>query len=135
MSTTSDAEVIVERLVRFIKDELYPGREVIGLHEPSFTGNEKAYVVDAIDSTFVSSVGRYVDRFEEMVAEYTGAGRAVAAMNGTAALHTALHLLDVGRGDLVNDSKTYLNDSKTYLETQPQNAWAAEDSTKSYRES
>jgi perosamine synthetase len=97
----SDATVVTQRLIRFIKDELYPGREVIGLHEPTFTGNEKAYVLDAIDSTFVSSVGKYVDRFEEMVAEYTGAARAVAAMNGTAALHAALHLMGVGREDLV----------------------------------
>ena len=103
MCTTSesDATAVAQRLVRFIKDDLYPGREVIGLHEPTFTGNEKAYVLDAIDSTFVSSVGKYVDRFEEMVAEYTGAGRAVAAVNGTAALHAALHLMGVGRDDLV----------------------------------
>lgn len=97
----SDATAVAQRLVRFIKDELYPGREVIGLHEPTFTGNEKAYVLDAIDSTFVSSVGKYVDRFEEMVAEYTGAARAVAAVNGTAALHAALYLMGVGRDDLV----------------------------------
>jgi len=92
---------LAERLARFIRDELYPGRNVVGLHEPTFDGNEKAYVLDAIDSTFVSSVGKYVDRFESMVAEYTGAGRAVGAMNGTAALHAALHLLGVGREDLV----------------------------------
>ena len=103
MSTTSEsaATAVAQRLIRFIKDELYPERDVIGLHEPTFTGNEKAYVLDAIDSTFVSSVGKYVDRFEEMVAEYTGAARAVAAVNGTAALHAALHLMGVGRDDLV----------------------------------
>ncbi|MDA3951966.1 MAG: LegC family aminotransferase [Spirochaeta sp.] len=97
----SETSTVANRLVRIIKDELYPGREVIGLHEPTFTGNEKAYVLDAIDSTFVSSVGKYVDRFEEMVAEYTGATKAVAAMNGTAALHATLHLMGVGRDDLV----------------------------------
>ncbi len=101
MSTTSDPTAVANHLVRFIRDELYPGRDVIGLHEPTFTGNEKAYVLDAIDSTFVSSVGKYVDRFEEMVAEYTGATRAIAAMNGTAALHATLHLMGVGRDDLV----------------------------------
>lgn len=90
-----------ERIIRLIKDELFPGRDAVGLHEPTFTGNEKAYVADAIDSTFVSSVGKYVDLFEEMVADYTGAKKAVAAMNGTAALHTALHLMGVGRDDLV----------------------------------
>jgi len=92
---------LAKHLATFIREELYPGREVIGLHEPTFDGNEKAYVLDAIDSTFVSSVGKYVDRFEEMMAEYTGAARAVAAMNGTAALHAALHLVGVGRDDLV----------------------------------
>jgi perosamine synthetase len=92
---------LAKHLATFIREELYPGREVIGLHEPTFDGNEKAYVLDAIDSTFVSSVGKYVDRFEEMMAEYTGAARAVAAMNGTAALHAALHLIGVGRDDLV----------------------------------
>jgi aminotransferase in exopolysaccharide biosynthesis len=103
MSTTSrsDGKAVAQRLARFIKDELFPGRDVIGLHEPTFTGNEKAYVLDAIDSTFVSSVGKYVDRFERMVAEYTGAAKAVAAVNGTSALHAALHLIGVGRDDLV----------------------------------
>jgi aminotransferase in exopolysaccharide biosynthesis len=67
----------------------------IPLHEPKFTGNEKKYVNDAIDSTFVSSVGEYVDRFEQMICELTGASFAVAAMNGTSALHVALRLLDV----------------------------------------
>ena len=89
------------QLTGFIRDDLYPGRETIGLHEPTFDGNEREYVLDAIDSTYVSSVGKYVDRFEKMVAEYTGAGRAVAAVNGTAALHAAMHLVGVGRDDLV----------------------------------
>jgi len=92
---------LVDALIAFITTELYPGREVIGLHEPSFDGNERAYVLDAIDSTFVSSVGKYVDRFEEMVAAYTGATRGVATVNGTAALHVALRLVGVKPGDLV----------------------------------
>ena len=90
-----------KQLARFIREELYPGCDTVGLHEPTFVGNEQKYVVDAIDSTFVSSVGLYVDRFEKMVASYTGARRAVAVVNGTAALHAALHLLGVGRDDLV----------------------------------
>ncbi|PBQ31526.1 aminotransferase DegT [Sphingobacteriaceae bacterium] len=81
--------------------ELYPGQDFIPLHEPRFWGNDKAYVADAIDSTFVSSVGKYVDRFEEMIREYTGAKYAVAAVNGTAALHMSLVLAGVKRDELV----------------------------------
>lgn len=71
------------------------------LHVPTFAGNEWKYVKDTLDSTFVSSVGKYVDRFEEMLAEYTGAKRAVAVVNGTAALHVALRLIGVRPGDEV----------------------------------
>ena len=76
-------------IIDFIRN-LYQTTEFIPLHEPKFVGNEKAYVADCIDSTFVSSVGKYVDRFEQMMAEYTGAKYAVATVNGTAALHIAL---------------------------------------------
>lgn len=71
------------------------------LHEPEFSGNERDYVVDCIDTGWVSSVGKYVDRFEEMLCETTGAGFAVATVNGTAALHTALHLAGVEPGEEV----------------------------------
>ncbi|HQH50009.1 MAG TPA: LegC family aminotransferase [Candidatus Cloacimonadota bacterium] len=80
---------------------LYPGRETIPLHEPCFGGNEKKYLLDCVDSTFVSSVGKYVDQFEAMVRDYTGAKYAVATVNGTAALHIALKLAGVEQGDLV----------------------------------
>ena len=73
----------------------------IYLHEPLFVGNEKAYLNDAIDSTFVSSVGEYVNRFEKMMAEITGAKYGVAVVNGTAALHVALKLAGVKRDDEV----------------------------------
>lgn len=84
----------------FIKD-LYPEKEIIALHEPVFRGNERKYVLDAIDSTFVSSVGKYVNRFEEMMCEITGAKYAVATVNGTAALHIALLTAGVKKSDLV----------------------------------
>lgn len=80
---------------------LYPGRETIPLHEPFFGGNEKKYLLDCIDSTYVSSVGKYVDRFEKMIREFTGVKYAVATVNGTAALHVALLLAGVQKGDLV----------------------------------
>lgn len=87
-------------IVAFIRG-LYQTAEFIPLHEPKFVGNEKAYVLDCIDSTFVSSVGKYVDRFEQMMADYTGAKYAVATVNGTAALHIALKLAGVNQGDEV----------------------------------
>ncbi|MBA7659540.1 GDP-perosamine synthase [subsurface metagenome] len=87
-------------IIDFIKS-LYPGENPVPLHAPRFTGNEKKYVVDAIDSTFVSSVGKYVDRFEEMICEITGAKYAIATVNGTCALHIALKLAGVEQGDEV----------------------------------
>lgn len=77
------------------------GRETASLHEPLFQGNEKEYVQDCIESTFVSSVGNYVDRFEQNLADYTGARRVVAVVNGTAALQVALQLAGVESGDEV----------------------------------
>lgn len=69
--------------------------EFIPLHEPRFVGNEKKYINECIDSTFVSSVGKFVDRFEEMIAEYVGVKYAVATVNGTSALHISLLLAGV----------------------------------------
>jgi len=81
-------------------------RSVLGtqpgaLHEPRFAGNEWAYVKECLDSTFVSSVGKFVDRFEADLAAYTGAGHAIAVVNGTAALHVAMQLAGVQRDDEV----------------------------------
>ena len=78
-----------KEVISFIRS-LYPGKEFIPLHEPVFDGNERKYVLETIDSTFVSSVGKFVDKFEEMVCAYTGAKYAVATVNGTSALHMAL---------------------------------------------
>ncbi len=86
--------------VDFIK-QYYQTNKTIALHEPCFIGNEKKYLVDTIDSTFVSSVGEYVDHFETMCADFTGAKYAVATVNGTAALHIALQLVNVGMGEEV----------------------------------
>ncbi len=67
----------------------------IALHEPTFQGNEWTYVKDCLDSGWVSSVGEYINQFEDKLAQYTGASYAVATVNGTAALHIALHLAGV----------------------------------------
>ncbi|MEG5908740.1 LegC family aminotransferase [Enterobacter mori] len=87
-------------LVDFIRD-LYKTDDFIPLHVPTFIGNEKAYVADTIESSFVSSVGKYVDEFERKIESYTKSPRAVATVNGTAALHAALYLSGVQRSDLV----------------------------------
>lgn len=89
-----------EALVHFVRD-VYRTNDFIALHEPRFWGNEKSYVADAIDSTFVSSAGQYVSRFENAVADATGAAFAVATVNGTTALHVAMMLTGVIPGDLV----------------------------------
>ena len=87
-------------VILFIRN-LYQTADFIALHEPKFAGNEKAYLIDCIDSTYVSSVGKYVDRFEQLVAEYTGVKYAIATVNGTAALHIALKLAGVSQEDEV----------------------------------
>lgn len=77
------------------------GAPPAALHEPQFGGNEWAYLKECLDSTFVSSVGKFVDRFEADVAAFTGARHAVAVSTGTAALHVALRLAGVRPGDEV----------------------------------
>ena len=90
-----------DRFVKFVRDVFNEGSGFIPLHEPRFTGNEKKYVADAIDSTFVSSVGQYVNHFEKQIRDYTGASYAIATTNGTAALHIALLLAGVKQNELV----------------------------------
>jgi len=87
-------------IVEFIH-KLYKTKDFIPLHEPRFNGNEKKYLNDCIDSTFVSSVGKYVDRFEEEFAQKVGAKYAIATVNGTSALHLSLLLADVEKDDEV----------------------------------
>ena len=81
--------------------ELYGTEGMVPLHVPTFRGNEKKYLNECIDSTFVSSVGKFVDRFEEMMVEYTGTQKAVVCVNGTNALHMAMLLVGVEREDEV----------------------------------
>lgn len=97
--STASASSVVDQIVNAIRSVVGEGN--VALHEPRFAGNEWAYLKDCLDSTFVSSVGRYVDRFEADLANYTGARHAVAVVNGTAALHVALQLAGVQAGDEV----------------------------------
>ena len=87
-------------IVEFVRDT-YKTDEFIPLHAPAFNGNEKNYLMETIESTFVSSVGKFVDDFERKIEAYTGSTKAIATVNGTAALHSALYIADVQRGDLV----------------------------------
>jgi aminotransferase in exopolysaccharide biosynthesis len=89
-----------QNVIGFIKD-LYNNQEFVPLAVPKFIGNEKKYLNECIDTTFVSSVGKFVDRFEEDMAEYTGAKRAVVCVSGTNALHMSLMLVGVKRDDEV----------------------------------
>jgi len=92
----------------FIKVQ-FPGQEFVPLHVPLFIGNERKYVMDTLDSTFVSSVGAYVDKFEAMMCDITGAAHAIAIVNGTNALHMALLLADVERDDeVISQSLTFI---------------------------
>ena len=77
------------------------GKEPLSLHEPTFDGNERRYLDDCIDSTFVSSVGKFVDQFEADLVKYTKSKYAIATVNGTAALHIALKLVNLKKDDEV----------------------------------
>lgn len=95
----SNPLLLTERVVAAIRAVVGPGPAV--LHEPTFAGNEWHYLKECLDTTFVSSTGKFVDRFEAELASYTGAKHAVAVVNGTAALHIALKLAGVQAGDEV----------------------------------
>jgi len=110
-----------DRLISFVREQ-YATNEFIPLHAPVFLGRERELVLDTINSTFVSSVGAYVDRFERDTAVFCGSPRAVAVVNGTAALHIALVLAGVKRDDLVvTQSLTFVAtcNAITYCGAQP----------------
>ena len=91
---------MLENVINFIQ-ETYQTKGFVPLHGPKFIGNEKKYLNECIDSTFVSSVGKFVDEFERKIASYTGTKYAVATSNGTSALHIALLLANVENNDEV----------------------------------
>jgi perosamine synthetase len=96
MTTCPDLPTQIVGAIRSVVDAKHAT-----LHEPEFNGNEWLYLKDCLDSTFVSSVGKFVDRFEYDLAKFTGSKFAVAVASGTAALHIALKLADVQVGDEV----------------------------------
>jgi perosamine synthetase len=87
-------------VTEYIKD-LYGTRDFIPLHVPKFSGKEKDYLAHCIDTTFVSSVGEFVDRFEEQMTQITKTKKGVAVVNGTAGIQVALRLVGVKAGDEV----------------------------------
>lgn len=99
MSAVAARSDLVSQVVDAVRSVVGPG--AIALHEPTFAGNEWLYLKECLDSTFVSSVGKFVDRFEADLAAFTGAKHAVAVVNGTAALQIALQLAGVREGDEV----------------------------------
>jgi len=100
-STISSATERLTGVVDLLKNVLAEMEVPSTLHEPLFDGNELKYVTECIETGWVSSVGSFVDRFESMMAEITGAGRAVAIVNGTAALQLALKIVGVQVNDEV----------------------------------
>lgn len=91
---------MIDQFVDYVRS-IYQTNDFIPLHEPHFTGNEKRYINETIDSSYVSSIGAFVNCFEKSLQEYTGAEAAIATSSGTSAIHTALHLCGVSYGDLV----------------------------------
>jgi len=94
-------ELNIESIIAALKNVIPADKIPVALHEPRFQGNEWIYLKDCIDSTYVSYVGQYVNKFESMLSEFTGATKAVAVVNGTAALHIALKLVGVEPDDEV----------------------------------
>ena len=99
---------MLNNFVDFVRS-VYGTNEFVPLHEPRFVGNEKKYLLECIDSTFVSSVGAFVDRFESDFAKAVGSKYAIAAVNGTAALHISLILAGVKREhEVISQSLTFI---------------------------
>ncbi len=99
MTPQRQASDLSENIISALRSVL--GDEPQSLHTPSFDGNEWSYLKECLDSNYVSSVGKFVDRFEKNIADFTGARYAVAVVNGTSALHIALKLAGVGKNDEV----------------------------------
>jgi aminotransferase in exopolysaccharide biosynthesis len=92
---------VVNETISFVREKFDTPEDFIPLHVPRFVGNEKEYVTNTIESTFVSSVGAYVDEFEEIIADIAQTKRGIAVVNGTSALQVALQLAGVQRGEEV----------------------------------
>ncbi|MCH8903441.1 MAG: LegC family aminotransferase [Bacteroidetes bacterium] len=104
-------------VIDFIR-KVFDTKEFIPLHEPRFMGNEKKYLEEVIDSTFVSYIGKFVDQFEASIKDYTGSAHAIAMVNGTTALQIAMKLVGVEQGhEVITQPLTFVASSNaiTYL--------------------
>ena len=101
MTQEQSNNLAVEQILNVLHEVTHAASDKVVLHEPTFRGNEWNYVKECIDTGWVSSVGKFVDQFEAKLAEYTGVKRAIAVVNGTAALHVALVLSGIEQGDEV----------------------------------
>ena len=91
---------------------------MIPVYQPDLSGNERRYVLDCVDSGWISSIGKYTGWFEQMLSDYTGIEHAAAVSNGTVALHLALHCLDIGPGDeVIVPAFTYIASVNTIAQT------------------
>lgn len=111
-----------KEIIQFIRNLYNQPKGFIPLHAPVFNGNEKKYLNECIDSTYVSSVGKFVDLFEEEMAKYTGATKAVACVNGTNALHLALKLVGVEQDtEVITQPLTFIATANaiSYCNAQP----------------
>jgi len=113
---------LYQRTVDFVRKIYHKPEGIIPLHAPVFAGNEKKYLIECVDTTFVSSVGKFVSEFEDRISKYTGAKHAVACVNGTSALHVALKLVGVGPGhEVITQPLTFIATANaiTYCGAQP----------------
>lgn len=101
INSSAEVNIEFESIIREIRSIFNSPTAFVPLHQPFFGGNEKKYLSETIDSTFVSSVGAFVDRFETMMQDITGAKFAIATTNGTTALHLSLLVAGVKPGDEV----------------------------------
>jgi len=112
----------INKTISFIRKIHNNINDNIFLHEPSFEGNEKLYVNDAIDSTFVSSIGEYVNKFETDISVYTNTKKAIATVNGTSALQVCLRLAGVKKYDeFITQALSFIAtaNSISYLNAKP----------------
>ena len=112
---------MLNKFINFVH-ELYNTNDFVPLSVPKFIGNEKKYIDECIDTTFVSSVGKFVDRFEDDIAKYTGANKAVVCVSGTNALHMSLMLAGVERSDeVLTQALTFIAtcNALSYIDAQP----------------
>ena len=105
-------------MAKISKTERGLAEELIPVYRPDLSGNERAYVLECLDTSWISSIGVFIERFERAVAEVTGAAHAIAVSNGTVALHLALHCLDIEPGDeVIVPTFTYIASVNTIAQT------------------